>query len=156
MRFQMPPLFAIRFQLKRLDKKMDIVMRLCQSIAGQQPHTGSLPPSGIFPLYAHKHPHRSRETSSPVALLRTSLDLFLDQTRSHEDLSSPPTSSSTLCPPSLAHGPTSTSSRRGKQSVSFSCETVLHPSQGFISPKVLEAQARVEKRVKEDEGGGNQ
>uniref|UniRef100_A0A158RA41 Potassium voltage-gated channel subfamily KQT member 5 n=1 Tax=Taenia asiatica TaxID=60517 RepID=A0A158RA41_TAEAS len=146
--FQMPLLFAIRFKLKRLDKKMDIMMQLCQTIAGQRPHTGSLPPSGIFPLYAHKPPHRSRETSSPVALLRTSLDLYLDQTRSHEDLSSPPTSSSTLRPPSLAHGPTSTSSRRGKQSVSFSCETVLHPSQGSISPKVLEAQAGIEKRVK--------
>ncbi|KAL5110025.1 Potassium voltage-gated channel subfamily KQT member 5 [Taenia crassiceps] len=132
---------GIESNLKRLDKKMDIVMQLCQSIAGQRPHTGSLPPSGIFPLYAHKPPHRSRETSSPVALLRTSLDLYLDQTRSHEDLSSPPTSSSTLCPSSLARKPTSTSSRRGEQSVSFSCETVLHPSQGFISPKVLEAQA---------------
>lgn len=147
---------GIESSLKRLDKKIDIVMQLCQSLAGQRPHTGSLPPPGVVPLYAHKPSHHSRETSSRVSLLRTSLNLYPDQTRSHEDLSTSPTSSSTLCPPSPAYEPTSTSSRRGKQSVSFSCETVLHPSRGYISPEVLDAQARVEKRMKGDAGQGNQ
>ncbi|VDM17022.1 unnamed protein product [Hydatigera taeniaeformis] len=147
---------GIESNLKRLDKKMDTVIQLCQSIAGQRPHTGSLPPSGIFPLYAYKPSHRSRETSPAVALLQTSLDLYLNQTRSHEDLSSSPASSSTLCPPPLVHGPITAPSRRGKQSVSFSCETVPHPSKGSFSSQMLEAQDGVEKRVKVSEGERNQ
>ena len=126
---------------------MDIVLQLCQNLVEQRLHTGSLSSPVIVPPLVHKPPHRTRETLSPATLLRRSTESYLGRTRSYEDLTQPKTISPN---PRSSHPPhgNSSSCKRGKQSVSFSCETVLQQCHETPTRGVMEAQAGVEGNTK--------
>ncbi|KAM3183248.1 hypothetical protein ACTXT7_010714 [Hymenolepis weldensis] len=105
-------------KLKRLDKKMDVVMQLCQNLATKRSHSGSLPASGMTPQFAHRSlPNHHRNSPPFRTLLQVQPDPQIIHALSHEYLPSMTNSSATLRPPSPE-------TKREKHSVSFSCETV--------------------------------
>ncbi|VDL19688.1 unnamed protein product [Hymenolepis diminuta] len=112
---------------------MDIVMQLCQNLATKRPHSGSLPASGVTPQLAHRPlPHHHRDSTPITTLLQIQPDPQIIHALSQEYLPSITYSSTTLRPPSPE-------TKRGKHSVSFSCETVSRqPSQESSTPEFTE------------------
>ena len=124
------------------------MLQLCQNLVGQRPHTGSLPSPGMIPPPFHKPLQHSRETHSRTEILRMPTNSSLGLTRSYDDLTQPGIIQSGLRSHSPPHA-NSSSSKRSKHSVSFSCETVLQQCHGNPSSNLMETQVEVEEEGKE-------
>lgn len=122
---------------------MDIVLQLCQNLAGQRFHCGSLPSPGA----RRPSPHHNREHLSHKTVFRGLPGFSIVHARSYENLTSRTNSSFTLCPlsPDQRHR-----SKGEKHSVSFCSETISRlPSRESCVPEVMEGHREVNESVRE-------
>ncbi|VDD75536.1 unnamed protein product [Mesocestoides corti] len=121
---------GIESNLKRLDKKMDMVLQLCQNLSIQQNLKGSLPPPGTPVLNRRRQPqHRSRENSSLTVKLWTPPSSSLVHSRSHESVNAHPKSLEVVRSEWVLH---EHDSPKNSLSASTSSETVVQPSSSLI------------------------